>query len=501
MASDQSPARLQHVETVLQHLLTNCPIYGYTLSTLELVSVTRGATTTRLRLTERHVNSKGGLHGAVSATIVDLTTGLAIASWDGRETTGASVNMHLSYLSTARVGDLLRIETTAERIGGSLATRLSRWGTTPKQKGSQRRIGTDTIMTSSDEPRFHVAADDLVRFIDRVLQANGAPPEHGVLVARCLVAADLRGVESHGANRLPSYVRRIRSGVLDPAATPVLEAVTPAAVLVDGANGFGFVAAHAAMDAAISAARIYGIGLACVRRSNHYGMAAWIVRQALDEGMMSLVFTNSSPAMAPFGGRSSLLGVSPMACGAPGRDGDDFILDMAPSVAARGKIHTALRRGEPIPSDWALDADGNPTEDPAAALDGGVMQPVGGPKGSALAVMMDVFSGVLSGSAFAGNVTGPYDPSRPADVGHFLVAIRPDLFMPLKEFRDRMRYLHESVVGAERAPGVDRIYFPGEIEQLTQRERERSGIPLAKTEVEALNREGAEVSVEPLRPL
>ncbi|KAF4580861.1 alcohol dehydrogenase [Ophiocordyceps camponoti-floridani] len=354
---------------------------------------------------------------------------------------------------------------------------------------------------SPDEARVRVAADDMIRLVDQVLQAHGTPSDKAALVARCLVAADIRGVDSHGASRLPSYVRRIRSGVLDPAASPIVETVTPAAVRVDGANGFGFVAAHAAMNAAISAARVYGIGIASVRRSNHYGMAAWIVRQALDEGMMSLVFTNSSPAMAPFGGRSRLLGVSPMACGAPGRDGDDFILDMAPSVVARGKIHTALRRGESIPSDWALDAQGNPTSDPAAALDGGVMLPVGGPKGSALAIMMDVFSGVLSGSAFAGDVTGPYDPSRPANVGHFLVAIRPDLFMPLDEFRDRMRILYERVVGAEPVPGLDRVYFPGEREQLMQRERERSGVPLVGAEVEALNREAAEVSVEPLKVL
>ncbi|RCI15131.1 hypothetical protein L249_6552 [Ophiocordyceps polyrhachis-furcata BCC 54312] len=114
-------SRTQHVKALLQRLLANSPIYGFTLSTLEVVSVTRGVATTRLRLTERHVNSMGGLHGAVSATIVDLTTGLAIASWDCRQTTGASVDMHLSYLSSARVGDVLRIETTAERVGGTLA--------------------------------------------------------------------------------------------------------------------------------------------------------------------------------------------------------------------------------------------------------------------------------------------------------------------------------------------------------------------------------------------
>lgn len=230
-------------------------------------------------------------------------------------------------------------------------------------------------------------------------------------------------------------------------------------------------------------------------------MSAWIVQKALDANMMSLVFTNSSPALPPYGARGKLLGISPIACGAPGgaEGGTPFILDMAPSVAARGKIYKAKRRGESIPADWALDKEGKPTTDPSAALDGGVMLPMGGPKGSGLAVMMDVFSGVFSGSAFAGHVTGPYDPSAPSDVGHFLVAIKPDLFMSLDEFRQRMQYLYERVVGAEKAAGVDRIYFPGEVEQVVQREREEMGIPLVRAEVDALNEEAAKVGVKPLK--
>jgi len=204
---------------------------------------------------------------------------------------------------------------------------------------------------------------------------------------------------------------------------------------------------------------------------------------------MSLVFTNSSPALPVWGGREKLMGVSPIACGAPGGEGGKpFILDMAPSVAARGKIYKAYRRGEKIPEDWALDKEGNRTDDPAAAL-GGVMLPMGGPKGSALSVMMDVFSGVLSGSAFAGHVTNPYDPSKEADVGHFLVAIKPDLFMDLKEFKERMQYLYDRVTGSEKMVGVERIYFPGEIEQDMQEERLKTGILYVDAEIEALNKE------------
>lgn len=285
---------------------------------------------------------------------------------------------------------------------------------------------------------IRVKHDDARKFVTSLLTRIGVSDANAAIVARGLIEADLRGVESHGINRIPSYLARVRSGVLDPKAEPSLTQVTPVVAQVNGQNGFGFSAAYLAMDAAISMAHTFGIGMVSVKHSNHFGMSAWIVRQAADAGMMSLVFTNSSPALPVWGGKSQLMGVSPIACGAPGGHGSrPFILDMAPSVAARGKIYKALRRGEKIPSDWALDVEGRPTDDPAEALKG-VMLPMGGPKGSALAIMMDVFSGVLSGSAFAGGVTGPYDLSKPGDVGHFIVAIKPDLFMGLDEFRDRM---------------------------------------------------------------
>ncbi|RMJ03257.1 hypothetical protein CDV36_015217 [Fusarium kuroshium] len=346
--------------------------------------------------------------------------------------------------------------------------------------------------------KIHVAASEARRLVQDILKGNGVPEENATIVARCLVAADLRGVDTHGMNRIPSYMERIRQGVLNASAQPVVNQVTPAVAQVDGNNGFGFVAAHMGMAAAIESARVFGIGMASIKHSNHFGMSAWVVQQALDADMMSLVFTNSSPALPAWGGKSKLMGVSPIACGAPGKGPmENFILDMAPSVAARGKIYKAKRRGEKIPSDWALDSEGRPTNDPEAAL-GGVMLPMGGPKGSALSIMMDVFSGVLSGSAFAGHVTNPYDPSKPADVGHFLVAIKPDLFMSLDEFRERMQYLYERVVGSEKAAGVERIYFPGEIEQLAQKEREEKGIPLVQAEIDALNEEARKVSADTL---
>lgn len=359
-----------------------------------------------------------------------------------------------------------------------------------------------TAQTSNEvpvaEPKIHVNGDEAREFVAGVLQGNGVSESNARIIADCLIQADLRGVDTHGMNRIPSYMERIRQGVLDPAAEPVFNQITPVVGQVDGRNAFGFLCAQLGMKHAIEMAQTYGIGMVSVKHSNHFGMSAWVVNQAIDAGLMSLVFTNSSPALPVWGGKEKLMGVSPIACGAPAGTAPPFILDMAPSVAARGKIYKAKRRGEKIPMDWALDKDGKQTDDPASALEG-VMLPMGGPKGSGLSIMMDVFSGVLSGSAFAGHVTNPYDPSKPADTGHFLVAIKPDLFMSLDDFKARMDYLYQRVVGCERMAGVERIFFPGEIEQLTAAERQKSGIPLVKAEIEALNAEADKVGRRRLR--
>jgi LDH2 family malate/lactate/ureidoglycolate dehydrogenase len=348
-------------------------------------------------------------------------------------------------------------------------------------------------MSTEQSMMQHVSASDARSFIEKILVGNGVPKNNAIVVAKYLIEADLRGVDTHGMNRIPSYMARIREGVLDAGASPTLRKITPAVAQVDGHNGFGFVAANMGMALAIDMAREIGIGMVSIKHSNHFGMSAWVVQQALDAGMMSLVFTNSSPALPVWGGKSKLMGVSPIACGAPaGEKGRPFIMDMAPSVAARGKIYKALRRGEKIPEDWALDKHGQRTDDPVAALEG-VMLPMGGPKGSAIAIMMDVFSGVLSGSAFAGHVINPYNPSRPADVGHFLVAIKPDLFMNMDKFKERMDYLYERVVGSDKMAGITRIYFPGEIEDLNKEKRLREGIPLVDAEIQALNKEAERV--------
>ena len=189
--------------------------------------------------------------------------------------------------------------------------------------------------------------------------------------------------------------------------------MTPVAATLDGENGFGFVIGLRAMEEAIAMAREYGIGVVSVKRSTHFGMAASYALPAVEAGMMAMVFSNASPAMPPWGGKSMLLGTNPFCMAAPAGKHRPIILDMSPAVAARGKIRRAERRGETIPLGYALDADGKPTTDPKAALAGGVVLPIGGHKGSGLSMFMDIFGGVISGANFGGDVGDQYKALRP----------------------------------------------------------------------------------------
>ena len=310
--------------------------------------------------------------------------------------------------------------------------------------------------------------------------------------------ADLRGVDSHGITRLPGYLHRLRLGLIRPDPPLQPKRVTPVAASLDGADGFGFVVATRAMDEAIGMATVSGLGVVSVRRSTHFGMAASYVLQAVEAGFIALVFTNASPGMPPFGGRDALIGTSPLAAGAPGGDLGPYVLDMSPAVVARGRIRRAQRHGEPIPEGWALDAEGRPTTDPAAALQG-VMLPIGGPKGAGLSMLMDILGGVISGSAFAGGVGDmTLEFGRPQDVGHFLLAMRPDLFMPLEVYRQRMDTLIARVHATRPAEGFTEVLVPGELEARREVERRRDGIPYERSDIAGLDGEADRLGIDRL---
>lgn len=342
-----------------------------------------------------------------------------------------------------------------------------------------------------------VAAAELQDFAAALFAKAGVPAADAQTVASCLVEADLRGVVSHGVGRVPIYLHRIAIGMVDPKAPIAVEEIAPAVARIDGANGLGFLVARRGMAEAIARAERFGIGLALAHRSTHFGMAASYLRQAIDAGYAAFVFTNASPAMPIWGGKVPFLGTSPFAFGAPGGAGTPpLILDMATSVVARGKIRRAAASGGTIPSGWALDRHGNPTTDAKAAYDG-IILPLGGPKGSGLSLMMEVLAGVMSGSAFGGEVGNQYsDEDRPQDVGHMFVALKPDLAMDRAAYSQRMTALAERAKASPPVEEGGEILFPGEPEARLEAQRLRDGVPLAKEDRAGLAEAAAKLGVD-----
>jgi LDH2 family malate/lactate/ureidoglycolate dehydrogenase len=341
-----------------------------------------------------------------------------------------------------------------------------------------------------------LAADAFARSL---LQVHGVPPEDAGIIAGCLVSADLRGVDTHGLCRLPIYLERVRKGVINPKPNLAPNRVTPVGASLDGQNGFGFVIGMRAMHEAIVMAREFGIGIVSARRSTHFGMAASYALPAVEAGMMAMVFSNASPAMPPWGSKSMLLGTNPFCMAAPAGKHRPIILDMSPAVAARGKIRRAERRGESIPLGYALNAEGKPTTDPKAALAGGVVLPIGEHKGSGLSMFMDIFGGVISGANFGGDVGDQYKVyDRAQDVGHFFLAMRPNLFVSEDDYRARIDTLIDRVRAAPRVDGYAEVLLPGEPEDRIEEDRRKRGIPYAASEIAALQDEAKKAGVQPL---
>lgn len=271
--------------------------------------------------------------------------------------------------------------------------------------------------------------DALRRYAARALVALDVPEPDAALIAESLVEAELEGQPSHGLLRLPFLLDRLRGGLINPRPAFRVIGDRAAAVVLDADNGPGPVAAMRAVELAIERARVSGAGMVAVRRGNHIGALGFYLRRVTAAGVVGLAFTNGPPAMSPPGGSTPYLGTNPIAAGFP-TTGDPVIVDMATSQVARGHILKAARVREPIPEGWAVDAEGQPTTDPEAAIAGRLL-PLGGEKGFALALLVEVLSGVLPDAAVGPDVVGTFAPAdRESNVGHCFLAIDPDALAP-----------------------------------------------------------------------
>ncbi|MGQ9627294.1 MAG: Ldh family oxidoreductase [Anaerolineae bacterium] len=356
-----------------------------------------------------------------------------------------------------------------------------------------------------------VKAEALKDFCAKVFEALGVWPDDAAITADVLVAADLRGIDSHGAARLRRYVNGLRQGIM--LARPEIKTLheTATTALIDGGAGLGHPIGVRAMKLAIGKAKEMGAGFVAVRNSNHYGIAGYYAMMALPHEFIGISMTNSELLVVPTFGRDAMLGTNPIAVAIPAGKERPFVLDMATSVVPRGKLEVYERLEKPLPLGWATDEYGLGTTDASRVLKniinrgGGGILPLGGEgelfgghKGYGLALLVDILSGVLSGAGYA-NTVYPKDESGrplPSNVGHFFGALRIDAFRPLEEFKATMDDIIRRLKNSAKAEGQKRIYIHGEKEFEMEERRRLEGIPLHPKVAESLRQIGEEVGVK-----
>ena len=343
-----------------------------------------------------------------------------------------------------------------------------------------------------------ISAEELKNICCQLLVKAGVPAEAALQCSEVLVEADLEGTNSHGVMRLPIYLAAIERGQLDPGGSINIEQTAAATGIIDGGNTLGQVVSVAAMREAIRLAREAGVGSVTARNSNHYGAAAYYTHMAAREGMVGLSATNSPPALPAWGGREAYLGTNPLAIAFPTRSGEPLSIDLSLSVVARGKIIQAAKANKPIPVGWAVDKDGRETTNPTAALAGALL-PLGGAKGFALALAVEIFSAILSGAAFGPHVNSILEQdTHPANVGHWFLAIDIKRFLPFDTFLDRLEILVAEMKASSLAEGFSQIRMPGERRAQLRRQQLAEGIKLPDETLQALNQWAAKLQVEPL---
>lgn len=326
------------------------------------------------------------------------------------------------------------------------------------------------------DTQIRIHEDDLEQFAHEIFRKAGLTDDHARIVSNALVTANLRGIDSHGVVRLEPYVKSVENGGFNSSPEVTINRPGPASLIVDADDGPGQVATVTAMDAAVEAAGENGVAFASVRNSNHFGTAAYYTQRAAENDCIGFAMTNVGPNVAPFGGIDPFFGTNPLAYSIPTNRGFAITLDMATSVVAKGKIHVAEEEGQSIPDHWAMDRQGNPTTEPEEVH---ALQPVGGPKGYGLGLLVDVCSGVLSGMGISPEVDSLYDDyGKPQRVGHWIGVIDPSYFRDVETFKAEIDDLIDRVKSVRTKDGVDEIKLPGEIEAETRTERERNGVPL-----------------------
>lgn len=301
--------------------------------------------------------------------------------------------------------------------------------------------------------------DVLNNIVIKTLTKSGVQEKDAQIISDSILFAHRTGKGTHGISRLPIYVKKIKNGSLNPFSEFSVVKDRKAVAVLDAENGFGQLAAHKAVKLAIKKANEFGVGIVGVRNSNNFGTAAYFLNQAAQQNFISTIYSNSAPALAPWGGSKAVFGTNPIGYGFPVGEGKaPIILDMATSFVARGKIRLAAKNNEKIPLGWALDQYGNPTDDANEALKG-TLVPIGEHKGSGLSMIVDLFAGLLTGAGFAGDVLNLNTNGEYSRNGHFVMVLNIDFFMSQEEYQSKIEYLISKI--KEQQTTIT-IKYPGE---------------------------------------
>ncbi|MFZ5779160.1 MAG: Ldh family oxidoreductase [Pseudomonadota bacterium] len=322
------------------------------------------------------------------------------------------------------------------------------------------------------------------RQLELILCAWGMPQATAAGTAEIMSWADLHGIDSHGISMVPTYDERRRAGKIDMRAEPTVTRETPVSAVVDGGGGLGHANARRAMELAIDKAGRTGIGVVAVRNSAHFGACGFYALMAAQAGLIGLVTTSASGIqVAPTHGAQARLGTDPIAFAAPGKPGEPFLLDMATTTVAAGKIRNKANENQPAPPGWLVTAEGKPSTDPREVAKGGFMTPLGGtPEGSShkgygLGAMVNILSSALSGATM---ITDPQHTKKPGtmDIGHFMLALDPGLFREAADFRADVAAFCEALRATRPADPARPVLVAGDPERLKAEERRRNGIPV-----------------------
>ena len=316
------------------------------------------------------------------------------------------------------------------------------------------------------------------KIIKNIFIKFGLNKEHALICSDAIINAELVNAHSHGLARLKMYCDRIEKNVINPKPKFKKRKISQSITHIDADNSIGFVAADIGIKEAIKNAKKTGIGLVGIKNSSHYGLSGYYAEMAVKKNLIVFCFTNAPPAIAPHGAKKSLFGTNPICFGAPTSNKIPFILDTSVSVINRGKIRVAAKNKKEIPEGVALDKFGNPTTDPKKALEG-VQLPIGGFRGSGLAWMVDILSGVITGAHHGGKVKDPFDDfSGPQNVGHLFLTIKPNLF--LGDYKKRINENISRIKKLPKVKGVKEILYPGQNKYSRYKKNTRKKINISK---------------------